>query len=95
MKKVLVGMFALVMCAGMAMAAGTCPIHGITYYSDVCPSCAQDNANRVKKQNDDCETWKKQSQQEIKGTTKTQKQEQQKQKDEAKEKFDTWCVPKN
>ena len=43
MKKVLVGMFALVACAGMAMADGKCPIHG-KYSGGTCPTCYGESA---------------------------------------------------
>lgn len=80
----------MALCAGMAMAAGTCDKHEITYYGPSCYKCDEEAAARSQQRQAQCETWKTQSTQKPSGS-KDQKAKQQKEINDAKKNFDTFC----
>lgn len=91
MKKVAIGMAVMALCAGMAMAAGTCNKHEITYYGPSCYKCDAETAERSQRKQAQCEEWKTQSTQKPSGNSK-QKTEQQEKINKAKQNFDDFCI---
>ena len=83
-KKIVIGLITILACTWTAVANGNCDQHG-SYYGSECLSCLQAKADKIKKQNDDCNTWNDQSKE-------TKYGQQTKKAKEAEAKYNTWCT---